>query len=122
MLVASIDSRSGTLTLAPVADMALPAGRVAELWLIPAGGAPQSLGVIDPVQAGTLTIPAALRAGVGADTLLAISVEPPGGSPTGQPIGPVVAKGTMRGLGRRLVPAPSLPPPEARAGTLQRPG
>ena len=39
MLMASIDSRSGTMTLAPVDDMAMPADRAAELWLIPAGGA-----------------------------------------------------------------------------------
>ena len=26
---------------------------------------------------------------------LAVSVEPPGGSPTGQPTGPVIAKGTI---------------------------
>ena len=98
MLVASVDSRSGAMTLAPVADMDLPADRAAELWLIPAGGAPQSLGVIDPAQASTLTIPAALRAGLGTDALLAVSVEPLGGSPTGQPTGPVVAKGGMRGV------------------------
>lgn len=96
MLVASIDSASGQMTLAPVDDMAVPADRAAELWLIPAGGAPQSLGVIDPAQAATLTIPDALRAGFGPDALLAVSVEPPGGSPTGQPTGPVVAKGAMR--------------------------
>lgn len=98
MLVASIDSASGEMTLAPVDDMDVPADRAAELWLIPAGGAPQSLGVIDPSQAATMTIPDALRAGLGTDALLAVSVEPVGGSPTGQPTGPVVAKGAMRGV------------------------
>ena len=98
MLVASIDSTSGEMSLAPVDDMSVPADRAAELWLIPAGGAPQSLGVIDPSQAATMTIPDAMRAGLGTEALLAVSVEPLGGSPTGQPTGPVVAKGGMRGV------------------------
>lgn len=98
MLVASIDSRRGEMTLAPVDDMAVPAGRAAELWLIPAGGTPQSLGVIDPAHAATMSIPDALRAALGTDALLAVSVEPVGGSPTGKPTGPVVAKGAMRAV------------------------
>ena len=86
------------MTLAPVGDMALPADRAAELWLSPSGGAPQSLGVIDPTHTGRMSIPQALRAGLGADALLAVSVEPLGGSPTGQPTGPVVAKGAMQAV------------------------
>lgn len=98
MLMASIDSASGAMTLAPVAPMDMPAGRAAELWLIPEGGAPQSLGVIDPSHAGAMTIPAAMRAGLSGQALLAVSLEPMGGSPTGQPTGPVVAKGAMQAV------------------------
>lgn len=98
MLVASVHSQTGAMTISPVADMPLPAGRAAELWLIPAGGAPQSLGVIDPAHAGSMTIPAALRAGLSGEALLAVSLEPMGGSPTGAPTGPVVAKGAMRAV------------------------
>lgn len=98
MLVASIDSKSGAMTLSPAAAMDLPAGRAAELWLIPAGGAPQSLGVIDPARAGALTIPASMRAGLSGQALLAVSLEPMGGSPTGAPTGPVVAKGAMHAV------------------------
>jgi len=34
---------------------------------------------------------------LGPTALLAVSVEPPGGSPTGQPTGPVIAKGAIGG-------------------------
>jgi anti-sigma-K factor RskA len=43
-------------------------------------------------------VPPELRPHVTADSVLAISVEPPGGSPTGQPTGPVIANGTLAAL------------------------
>lgn len=98
MLVASIHSGSGAMTLAPAGDMQVPAGRAAELWLIPADGTPRSLGVIDPGHAGRMVIPESMRAALAADALLAVSIEPSGGSPTGQPTGPVVAKGAMHAV------------------------
>ncbi len=98
VLTASIDSKSGAMTLSPVEGMEMPTGRAAELWLIPAGGAPQSLGVIDPARAGAMTIPETMRAGLSGEALLAVSLEPMGGSPTGQPTGPVVAKGAMHAV------------------------
>ena len=55
-----------------------------QLWLIPAGQAPVPLGLI---READLTIElASLPAG----TTLAVSLEPAGGSPTGQPTGPVL--------------------------------
>jgi anti-sigma-K factor RskA len=98
MLVASIDSDTGAMTLAPAGDMDVPAGSAAELWLIPADGTPRSLGVFDPRSAGRMVVPESLRGGLAADALLAVSIEPAGGSPTGLPTGPVVAKGSMRGV------------------------
>lgn len=97
LFMASIDSRTGKMLLSPIdaGITSVPAGSVPELWVIPPGGAPQSLGVIDPTHAQALSIPAALRAGFGADALVAVSVEPPGGSPTGAPTGAVIAKGVV---------------------------
>ncbi|GIX12654.1 MAG: hypothetical protein KatS3mg118_0613 [Paracoccaceae bacterium] len=70
-------------------------GRAMELWLIPEGApAPVSLGVLP--QTGTLRraiAPALARQLAGAT--LAISDEPPGGSPTGQPTGAVLATGRI---------------------------
>jgi anti-sigma-K factor RskA len=66
-----------------------------ELWLLPAeGGAPVSLAVL-----GALDARFQLAAGHGerlrAGAKLAVSVEPPGGSPTGAPTGPVILIGEL---------------------------
>lgn len=90
--MANIDSRNGKIMMVPMAAN-IPADKVPELWLIPPGGAPQSLGVIDPTRAHSVDIPEAMRGAFGPEALVAISLEPPGGSPTGQPTGPVIAKG-----------------------------
>lgn len=83
-------------TLIPVARQD-DGGRVPELWLVPPGGAaPRSLGVLHASQPILLDI--ADRAVGMPDTALAISLEPPGGSPTGLPTGPVVAHGALNTL------------------------
>jgi anti-sigma-K factor RskA len=73
-----------------------PNDRVFELWTIAPGAAqPRSLGVI-PAN-GELKVsplPPELRDGA----TLAISIEPPGGSPTQQPTGPVVFVGTVKAV------------------------
>lgn len=66
--------------------------RAFELWAVPPSGAPRSLGVLAEGGATTLVAPAFLRDAAA----LAVSVEPPGGSPTGAPTGPVVAVGALR--------------------------
>lgn len=69
--------------------------RVPELWVIPGDGVPRSLGVFDPAQPAVLRIPAPLLPHLTREAALAVSLEPPGGSPTGLPTGPVVAQGTL---------------------------
>ena len=76
-------------TLQDLADMA--GGRALELWAIPPGEKPQSLGLVAANGSTTLQRPQGL-AGV---QTLAISLEPPGGSPTGAPTGPVVMSGKV---------------------------
>ncbi len=68
-----------------------PVGRDYELWALPKGGAPVSLGVL-PYQANTFrhSLSEGQRAALAAAGQLAVSVEPIGGSPTGQPTGAVV--------------------------------
>lgn len=84
------------LTIRAIADQHPPSGRAFELWAIVSGAPrPQPLGVISAD--GVLhvaTVPASVRSG----TTLAISVEPPGGSPTGLPTGPVVFVGDVQPL------------------------
>jgi anti-sigma-K factor RskA len=75
-----------------------PQGRVLELWLIAEGAtAPVSLGVLPEAGVADLTVPAALTAAF-AGGVLAVSDEPPGGSPTGAPTGTVLATGAITSL------------------------
>lgn len=87
------DARAGSLRLteASLAD----AKRTAELWVIPAGGTPHSLGLLQTHGGTALTLDAANRARLAAGATLAVSLEPIGGSPTGLPTGPVVATGAL---------------------------
>jgi anti-sigma-K factor RskA len=79
------------LTEAALAD----ANQSAELWIIGADATPRSLGLLRGKGATTLTVNTAHRALLAAGATLAVSLEAVGGSPTGSPQGPVVAKGTL---------------------------
>jgi anti-sigma-K factor RskA len=76
---------------------AAPPGRVLELWIIPEGGAPVSLGVLPEAEAAELAVPEAFREGFPAG-ILAISEEPPGGAPGAAPTGAVLATGPITTL------------------------
>lgn len=92
---AAANPADGTLTIVPAVVLTGEQQHALELWLIPAGDKPHSLGLVDPGRPIKVVIPPALRPHVTADSVLAISVEPPGGSPTGQPTGPVIANGKL---------------------------
>ena len=69
-------------------------GTAWEMWLLPGGGEkPVSLGLITTHDTQTMLIPASLASRLDAADGLAMSVEPEGGSPTGQPSGPVLYAG-----------------------------
>ncbi|SMC29849.1 Anti-sigma-K factor RskA [Andreprevotia lacus DSM 23236] len=70
----------------------VPSDRDLELWALPEGGKPQSLGVVGHRTRAELAATARRLANVPA---LAISLEPKGGSPTGQPTGPVLYSGKL---------------------------
>ncbi len=81
----------GEITIASTAPPSIAADRSLELWELPAGETrPRSLGVL-PAK-GTRMVRAE---GAGPATQLMISLEPSGGSPTGQPTGPVLYAGTL---------------------------
>ncbi len=88
-IVASISGDGATLVTRAITPVAVRPDRSLELWAIPPGGTPRSLGLL-PEGGGTV----ALRGKIlqGADTL-AVTVEPPGGGPNGKPTGPVVYAG-----------------------------
>ena len=95
--VATIDARRGTVAVVPAAFSADPT-RVPELWLIPADGKPRPVGLLRADQTVTLTLPAEFAAFANGDAVLAVSLEPPGGSTTGLPTGPVIATGKLTSL------------------------
>lgn len=95
-LVAYYDDQKGQIKLNRVAGT--PAtGRVFQLWLIEGKNPPVSLGVLPSAQTGTLTLKASLKSKL-AGAVLAISDEPTGGSPTGQPTGAVLATGNIHAI------------------------
>ena len=58
--------------------------------------APISIGVLPQTGQGELDVPEDLRARLTEGVVLAVSLEPFGGSPTGKATGPVVALGEVR--------------------------
>jgi anti-sigma-K factor RskA len=95
--IAAVDPGGTSLVVVPAVLLAADQ-RAMELWLIPAGDKPHSLGLIEPGRPVRLGVPRDLVARIGADAALAVSMEPPGGSPTGQPTGPVIASGKLTSL------------------------
>jgi anti-sigma-K factor RskA len=81
--------RNGALIVQPTASITVPTDKDLELWALPKGETkPRSLGVLPP--SGRQ-----LTAELAPDTQLLVSLEPKGGSPTGQPTGPVLYGGWL---------------------------
>lgn len=92
-LAVSYDATARRLTTAP-AGLKL-GGSAAQLWAIAAGAKPVSLGIVPPEGAHATVASARAAAAIVGDATLAVSVEPRGGSPTGQPTGPVILTGKI---------------------------
>lgn len=69
-----------------------------ELWVIQGNNPPVSLGVIPVGSNVHLTAAERVRRAIETGAVFAISLEPQGGSPTGQPTGPVVALGDLKSI------------------------
>ena len=96
-IVASLNRDGGALVTRTLAPVSLGSDRVLELWSVPPQGNPRSLGLIAANGVTVLRrdqLPATLVKG--GTAALAVSVEPPGGSPTGVPTGPVVFAGKLQ--------------------------
>lgn len=74
-------------------------GKAYELWALPRGGAPVSLGLLPAGGTAERRLSEAQRAALLAADKVAVSVEPPGGSTTGTPTGPVIIVASVPGLG-----------------------
>jgi len=83
------EQEGGVLVIQPSGAISVPSDRDLELWALAKGETrPRSLGVL-PASGRRLV------AALAPDTQLLVSLEPRGGSPTGQPTGPVVYGGTI---------------------------
>jgi anti-sigma-K factor RskA len=94
---ATMDLQRARMIVVPATPVAFAPGHAPELWLIPPGGKPLSLGVIERGRPTSIALRPELLAHFAANTVLAVSVEPLGGSATGQPTGAVIAKGAIGG-------------------------
>ncbi|SDY00307.1 Anti-sigma-K factor RskA [Collimonas sp. OK242] len=86
------DAPGGRLVIKLVAPQTIAADKSLELWAVPKDGPPRSLGLLAADGSVTLALPA--NATPQTIPLLAVTLEPKGGSPNpGGPTGPIVFKG-----------------------------
>jgi anti-sigma-K factor RskA len=92
-LLVSMDTRNNALLVQRIGNFRTPSQRDLQLWALPPGQAPVSLGVL----AGQNMVRLPLQRERLADTsTLAVSLEPSGGVPSeGGPTGPVLFKGSL---------------------------
>ncbi|MFJ2367532.1 anti-sigma factor domain-containing protein [Pseudomonas sp. NPDC087697] len=93
-----IKAHDDYLQIEPLTLAAVDPAHSLELWAIPADGKPISLGVIPVGGKGRVALSDEQHALLGKPIALAVSLEPEGGSPTGQPTGPVLYQGALAGL------------------------
>ena len=86
------DEKNHRLQVRVVLPQSIASDKSLELWAVPKSGSPRSLGLVGAD--GTVTLPLPANTGPQAVSLLAISLEPKGGSPNpNAPTGPIVYKG-----------------------------
>ena len=84
---------NGGAELIPLEGMQIPPGRALQVWAIPgANQNPISVGVVG--QARSVRLDLQQVPDLRPDHTIAVSVEPPQGSPTGLPTGPVIMRGS----------------------------
>ena len=86
------------LQVEPLTLAAIEPTRALELWAIPTSGKPISLGLVPVAGKGRIPLSTEQQALLKAPVTLAVSLEPQGGSPTGQPTGPVLYQGQLASL------------------------
>jgi anti-sigma-K factor RskA len=95
MVVANWDPEQRRLVLAVAGDMPADRGKSHELWVVPGDGTPRSLGVMPAGKKMHMELAEQIAELLRQGSTIAISVEPPGGSPTGSPTGPVMWSGKL---------------------------
>ncbi|MGH7048504.1 MAG: anti-sigma factor [Stellaceae bacterium] len=90
--VAVAGPKAGEVSFSAVAPRPEPRPHAFELWAI-AGGPPRPLGLLPPRSGSAVALRASRLPPSG--SVLAVSLEPPGGSPSGSPTGPVLYQGKV---------------------------
>lgn len=99
LYVATFDPGRRMVLVTPARVLPEAEDRSRELWVIPAGGAPYSLGLLRPGQASAMPIDPQAMGMTRSGSTLAISLEPSGGSPGPGPTGPVLGAGALAQVG-----------------------
>jgi anti-sigma-K factor RskA len=95
--IARYDARTGALRVSGTGSPA-GAGNDYELWFIEGENAPISMGVINVAEGQTIAVDETLRGQLAQGITLAVTREVEGGSPTGDPQGPIVAAGPIAAI------------------------
>jgi anti-sigma-K factor RskA len=85
-----LDAGGDRLEVDALVAVSVPDARSRELWALPEGEAPVSLGLMPASGSVELALDARQRAALEATKNIAVSDEPAGGSPTGAPTGDVL--------------------------------
>ncbi len=89
-----VEKHAGMLKVKVVKAWATLPENDLELWVVPAKGAPRSLGVVSHAKDSEVRM-ANLDATLADGAAFAISKEPKGGSPSGAPTGPILCSGAI---------------------------
>ena len=94
--MASADRLGRYLSVKPVGRVDVAADRALELWMLPDGASPRSLGLISATGVVRVALSGPADQALRNIPALAVSLEPRGGSPTGLPTGPVLYSGPVQ--------------------------
>ena len=96
LFVAAYDPARKALIVTSLVTAGNDPAHVHELWVIPADGKPRPLGILAPGKTIAMPMPEKLLPSLAAGSALAVSLEPPGGSPkVDAPSGPITAVGKL---------------------------
>ncbi len=95
VMMAEADATSGEIRVRVLARQAIGSDKSLELWGLPQGGKPRSYGLIPASGIVRLRFDKPVEQVLADIAALAVSLEPQGGSPTGQPTGPVLYTGEV---------------------------
>ena len=96
MFVAAYDPARRQLIVTSLVSPGTDPAHVHQLWVIPAGGKPHALGMIEPGASKSMPMPGDMAPMFAPGSAIAVSVEPPGGSPLKDaPSGPIAAMGKL---------------------------